>query len=172
MSCLVIYFSRSGENYMDGKVVNLERGNAQVLASFVQEVTGADVFRVETVEEYPKDYTTCTEVAKKELQKKVRPLLKQYLEDLDAYSHVFVVGPCWWGTFPAAMFSQLERLNWKGKKVCILMTHEGSGLGNCERDLKRICKGSRFGKSLAIAGRQTDASREQVQEWAKKQLAL
>jgi len=171
MRCLVIYFSRAGENFMDGRIVNLEQGNAQALASFVQEATGADMFRVETVEEYPLDYTACTEVAKKELQKKVRPLLKQYLERLDDYSHVFVVGPCWWGTFPAPMFSQLERLDWKGKKVCILMSHEGSGLGNCVWDLKRICKGARFGKSLAIAGPQTAASRNQVQEWAKKQMA-
>ena len=171
MSSLIIYFSREGENYADGKVVSLQQGNAQVLASYIQEATGADMFRIEPLQEYPADYTACTEVAKKELTKRARPELKRYLDSLDGYSHVFVVGPCWWGTFPVAMFTQLEKLDWKGKTVCIVMTHEGSGLGNSERDLKKTCEGARFGKSLAVFGHQTSASQELVQEWAKKQMA-
>ncbi len=34
-----------------------------------------------------------------------------------------------------------------------LMTHEGSGLRNSDRDLKKICKGARFGSGMAIACR-------------------
>ena len=170
MASLIIYFSRRGENYVNGKIVELERGNAEVLASYIQEATGADVFQVQPVKEYPADYTACTEEAKKELTKKARPELKNYLDSLDGYSHVFVVGPCWWGTFPTPVFTQLERLDWKGRTVCILMTHEGSGLGNSERDLKKTCKGARFGKSLAVPGSCTKDSKAQVQDWAKKQI--
>lgn len=32
------------------------------------------------------------------------------------------------------------------------MTHEGNGLGSCERDLKKICKGATFGRGLAVYG--------------------
>jgi hypothetical protein len=33
-----------------------------------------------------------------------------------------------------------------------LMTHEGSGLGNSERDLRKICKGAAFGSGIAVHG--------------------
>ena len=29
-----------------------------------------------------------------------------------------------------------------------VMTHEGSGLGSCERDLQKICRGAAFEKGL------------------------
>jgi len=169
MGSLIIYYSREGENYANGSIVTLEKGNAEWLASYIQEVTDADLFRVEPVKEYPADYTACTEEAKKELTKKARPQLKNYLAGLDGYDRICIVGPCWWGTFPTPMFTQLEKLDWKGKKVCIVMTHEGSGLGNSERDLKKTCKGARFGKSLAVFGHQTMESKVLVQEWAREQ---
>ena len=48
------------------------------------------------------------------------------------------------------------------------MTHEGSGLGSCERDLKRICKGASFGAGLAIHGADAVQSESKVVSWAKK----
>ena len=70
--------------------------------------------------------------------------LKKYLDSIDEYENIFICGPCWWGTYPMAVFTQLERLDWNGKKVIAVMTHEGSGLGSCERDLKKICTGAIF----------------------------
>lgn len=43
--------------------------------------------------------------------------------------------------------------NFSWGKAIALMTHEGSGLRNSERDLKKICKGARFGSGMAIARR-------------------
>ena len=34
--------------------------------------------------------------------------------------------------------------NFDGEKVMVLMTHEGSGLGSSERDLRKMCKGAKF----------------------------
>ncbi len=123
---------------------------------------------METVKEYAKDYYECIEDAKKELHEQSRPELKEYLENLDDYDHIFICGPCWWGTFPMAIFSQLERLNFAGKKVMALMTHEGSGLGSCERDLKKMCKGATFGSGLAVRGADALQSKEKVTAWAQK----
>ena len=123
---------------------------------------------METVKEYAKYYYECIEDAKKELHKQSRPELKEYLENLDDYDHIFICEPCWWGTFPMAIFSQLERLNFAGKKVMALMTHEGSGLGSCERDLKKMCKGATFGSGLAVHGADALQSKEKVTAWAQK----
>ena len=65
---LVIYYSRRGQNYVNGEVVELKKGNAELLAEYISEATGADVFEVRTAREYPEDYMKCTEVAKEELR--------------------------------------------------------------------------------------------------------
>jgi flavodoxin len=165
---LVIYYSRRGQNYLGGDIVELEKGNAEQIAEFISEATGADVFEVRTVKQYPEDYIKCTEVAQEELKMNERPRLREYLTDVDVYDNIFIVGPCWWGTYPMAMFSQLEELNFKGKKVLPVMTHEGSGLGSCERDLKRTCKGAKIKKGLAVQGSAVAASKQTVADWAVK----
>ena len=53
-----------------------------------------------------------------------------------------------------------------------LMTHEGSGLGNSERDLRRICKGAEFGTGIAVHGAEARKSEQVVADWAKKNVEV
>lgn len=69
-----------------------------------------------------------------------------------------------------AMFTLLERLDWSGKRVFPLTTHAGSGLAGCQRDLKRICKGAKVGKGLAVLGASVQESEAAVAAWAKKSI--
>ena len=165
---LILYYSRKGENYVNGSIKNLSKGNTEIVAEFIQKAVGGDLFEVDTVKPYSEDYTACTEEAKKELNSNARPELKKYLDSIDGYDNIFVCGPCWWGTFPCAVFTQLERLDFTGKKVMAVMTHEGSGLGSCERDLKNICKGAVFGKGIAVHGADAAKSEGSVSKWAKQ----
>ena len=129
---------------------------------------GGDLFEVDTVKPYAADYYVCIEEAKKELRAQARPEIKKSLNSIDSYDNIFVCGPCWWGTFPMAIFTQLEKLDWTGKRVCAVMTHEGSGLGSCESDLKKICRGASFGKGLAVHGADASKSESTVAAWARK----
>ena len=165
---LVIYYSRKGQNYVNGGIKNLSKGNTEICAEFIRDAVGADLFEVDTVKEYAADYMTCIDEAKVELQKQARPELKAYLDNIDEYDNIIVAGPCWWGTYPMAIFSQLEKLDFTGKNVFALMTHEGSGLGSCERDLKKYCKGATVGKGLAIHGADAGVSQSAVAAWAQK----
>jgi flavodoxin len=168
---LIIYYSRKGENYVNGGIKNLSKGNTEIVAEFIQDAVGGDLFEVDTVERYADDYYACTDEAKKELHEGARPELREYLDSIDEYDNVFICGPCWWGTFPMAISSQLERLDFTGKKVMAVMTHEGSGLGSCERDLTKICTGATFGKGLAIHGAEAAKSESAVAAWAKKAIS-
>lgn len=165
---IIIYYSRKGENYWNGGIKNIAKGNTKIVAEFIQKAVGGDLFEIETVKEYAEDYYACIDEAKKELREHARPDLKKYLDSIVDYDNIFVCGPCWWGTFPMAVFTQLEKLDFAGKKVMAVMTHEGSGLGSCERDLKEICKGAVFGKGLAIHGADAAKSESTVAAWAKK----
>lgn len=164
---LIIYYSRTGGNYVNGAIKNLPKGNTEYVAEFIQTAVGGNLFQINTIKEYDNDYYKCTEEAKEEKNNQIRPELKKYLDNISDYDNVFICGPCWWGTFPMAIFTQLEKLDWSNKKVMAVMTHEGSGLGDCENDLKKICKGATFGKSLAIAGSDAPKSEDIVASWAK-----
>ena len=165
---LIIYYSRKGQNYVNGSIRELSKGNTEIVAEFIQKAVGGDLFEIETVKAYSKDYMTCTEEAQEELRTKARPELKRYLDDISEYDNVFVCGPCWWGTFPMALLTQLEKLDFTGKKVIAVMTHEGSGLGGSERTLKASCKGATIGRGLAVHGADAAKSEATVAAWAKK----
>lgn len=163
---LIIYYSRKGQNYINGSVRDIPKGNTEIVAEFIQKAVGGDLFEIETVKPYSADYYACTDEAKKELHENARPELKKYLDNIDGYDNIFVCGPCWWGTFPCAVFTQLEKLDFTGKKVMAVMTHEGSGLGSSERDLKKICKGAKFECGLAVHGADASKSESTVAAWA------
>lgn len=167
---LVIYYSRDGENYVNGHIETLKKGNTQIAAEYIKKICQADLFRVETVKEYNKDYMKCTEEARDELRKHVRPELKAYLDSVKDYDNIVVAGPCWWGTYPMAVFTQLERLDFSGKKVLPLMTHEGSGLGNCVHDLKKCCKGADIGRGLSVHGADVRSAETVIEKWLKENL--
>ena len=170
MANLILYYSRKGQNYVNGTIKSLAKGNTELCAEYIRKAVGGDLFEIDTVKPYSDDYMTCTEEAKAELREKARPALKQMLTDISGYDNIFVCGPCWWGTYPCAVFTQLEALDFTGKKVLALMTHEGSGLGHCERDLKALCKGASFGKGLAVHGGDAPRSESTVAKWAKEQV--
>ncbi len=167
---LIIYYSRKGQNYVNGSIKNLSKGNTEVCAEFIQKAVGGDLFEVDTVNPYSEDYMTCTEEAKAELRRNGRPELKEMLSDISEYDNVFVCGPCWWGTYPCAVFTQLEALDFTGKKVFPLMTHEGSGLSGAPAALKKYCKGATVGKGLAIHGADASRSEKEVASWAMSQV--
>lgn len=170
MKNLVIYYSRSGENYVNGAVTYISKGNTEYIAEFIRNNFEADLFKAETEREYAKSYMDCIREAQKELDHDERPRLKKYLTDISEYDNVFIGGPCWWGTYPMAVFSAIEGLDFTGKKVFPIMTHEGSGMGSSERDLKKIIKGAKFVSGLAIHGAEAKNSEQTVVSWVKRNL--
>ena len=53
---LIIYFSRADENYAVGYV---DKGNTEYVAEYVRDLTNADMFKVEPLFSYAKDYQIC-----------------------------------------------------------------------------------------------------------------
>lgn len=167
---LIVYYSRKGENYWNGTIKNLEKGNTEIVAEVIADATGGDLFEVETVKTYPADYYACIDEAKAELRSGGRPKVKAYAENMDGYDTVFVGYPNWWGTMPMAMFTFLEHYDLSGKRIIPFCTNEGSGMGSSERDLKKICKGAKVESGLSIHGAEAAQSRAKVEAWVRKQM--
>ncbi len=98
------------------------------------------------------------------------PELKKMLTDISQYDNIVVAGPCWWGTYPMGIFTQIDALDFIGKKVFGVMTQEGSGQAGSEKDLKKYCKGAVIGKGLAVHGGSVASARAEVASWAKANL--
>ena len=167
---LVIYYSRKGENYVNGSIKKLPKGNTEICAEYIKKAVGADIFEIETQKAYSTDYTQCTVEAKDELKNNARPKLIKMLDSVAEYDNIVVAGPCWWGTYPCAVFTQLEALDFNGKKVFPLMTHEGSGIAGAPATLKKFCRGAVVGEGLAVQGGAVAESEAKVAAWAKKNL--
>ena len=125
---LIVYYSRKGENYWDGSIKNLPKGNTEIVAEMIQRAVGGDLFEIDTVKPYSLDYSICKEEAKQELRTNARPALKKYIDSLDKYDTIFVGYPNWCLTMPMAMFTFLERYDLRGKRILPFCTHEGSGM--------------------------------------------
>jgi flavodoxin len=164
---LIAYFSRNGNNYVGGSIVNLPVGNTEVIAKKMQKLTGSDLFHIETVKSYPDDYTETTEAAKDEKMKNARPELTGKVEGMDSYDVIFLGYPNWYGTVPMAVLTFLEAYDFSGKTIVPYCTHEGSGLGSSERDIKKACPGAKVLSGLAIRGGSVNVSDKDVSDWLK-----
>lgn len=165
---LIIYFSRSGMNYWHGDTKNLAVGNTARMATVIQEATGADIWEIQPVHSYPFDYRQTTAEAQKEQEADARPEFKLPMPDLSQYDLIFFGHPIWWSEMPMVVRTFLDKVNLSGKKIAHFCTHEGSGFGDSESDLKARQPRAVYLPSLAIAGTQVDNSTKTIQDWAKK----
>ena len=167
VKCLIAYFSRAGNNYVSGQIVNLPAGNTEVVAKMIREMTKGDLFPIETVNAYPADYTETTDVAKEELRTNARPKLTGHVDTMASFEVIFLGYPIWWGTMPMPVCSFLEEYDFSGKTVAPFCTHEGSGLGRSVPDIRKMCPRSTVPEGLAIHGGDVKNAHDEVAGWLR-----
>jgi flavodoxin len=168
MKTLIAFFSRAGENYAGGSIMNLQVGNTEVAAKMIQKLTGDDMFQIRTVKDYPVGYNETTEVAKQELRQKARPALSSRVDNLDDYDVIVLGYPNWWGTMPMAVFTFLEAYDFSGRTVIPFCTHEGSGLGRSETDIRQTCPDVKVLRGISINGGSVQRAENDLSAWLRK----
>ena len=166
---LVVYFSRTGEQYNVGVI---DKGNTAIVAEMIIERTGADSFELLPEEDYyPYTYDELTDVAKREQNENARPAYAGEAPDLTQYSTIFIGAPVWWGDWPMICYTFFEdnAEALAGKTLIPFSTHEGSGLSGFDRKLSSACPNSTVGEGLAIRGNDAqnnqDNVRSKVNDW-------
>lgn len=167
MSELIVYFSRTGQNYVNGAIKTLNVGNTEVAAKILQSKTGADIFKLNPLVSYSDDYNECIEQAKNDQKRDARPELTEYPESIEQYDTVYLGYPNYWGTMPMCVFTFLEHFDFSGKKICPFCTHEGSGMGSSVSDIKTLCPGAKVDAGLAIHGANADRAESEIIKWLK-----
>jgi len=138
---LVVYFSRTGEQYSVG---NIKEGNTAIVA---------------------------TKAAQQEKRANARPEVAGKVSNFDDYGTVFIGCPNWWGDLPMAVYTFMEQYDWSGKKVAPFVTHEGSGLSSIPSSIKKTTKAdvlSGFSLYGHEAQNERESAKLKVDAWLKK----
>ena len=163
---LVTYFSHAGENYNVGVI---KEGNTAKLAKVIAEQTGADLFEIVPVVDYPHSYDECLEVATAEQREGARPEYVGDVENWDQYDTIFIGYPIWWGEIPNIVYTFMENHDFAGKTVVPFNTHEGSGQAHSQRDIESTLSDATVLQGLAVRGataqNDADATAKAVSDW-------
>lgn len=169
----ILAASLTGIHAQTGKKVlvayySLRNGNTRVVAEQIRKNVGGDIFRIETVQNYPSEYRAVTDQAKKELETGYRPKLKTTVPKFDEYDVIYIGSPNWWGTIAPAVFTFLESYNFSGKTIIPFITHEGSRMGSSVSDIKKLAPKATVLEGLPVRGGSVDKAEPDVKAWLKK----
>ncbi|MDR3182626.1 MAG: hypothetical protein LBT89_06860 [Planctomycetaceae bacterium] len=151
---LIVYYSWSG--------------NTKKIAEEIQRLTGGDVFQIQPVKPYPKEYNQCTVQAKQEINAGYKPALKESVDNLAGYKTVFVGSPNWWSTIAPPVLTFLTEYDLTGKQVVPFCTHGGGGTARCFSDTAKLAVKSEILDGLSVSGSRAGTSKSEVENWIKK----
>ena len=119
---------------VDGEVL----GNTQYIAQLIQQQTGGDLYRIETVQEYPGSHDPLLEFAYNERAEGARPELAAQMENLDSYDIIFLGYPNWNADLPMPLYTLLEQTDLSGKTIVPFTTHGGSGFSRTIQAIQEL----------------------------------
>lgn len=140
-------------------------GNTGVVADMIAQATGADLFSIRTVEQYPDTYDATIDQGQQEQSDGARPELATHLENLDSYDTIFLGFPNWWGDMPMAVYTFLDEVDLSGKTVIPFITSGGSGFSNTISTIQEMEPQATVQEGLSISGSSATGAQQQVESW-------
>ena len=140
-------------------------GNTGVVADMIAQATGADLFSIRTVEQYPDTYDATIDQGQQEQSDGARPELATHLENLDSYDTIFLGFPNWWGDMPMAVYTFLDEVDLSGKTVIPFVTSGGSGFSNTISTIQQMEPQATLQEGLSIGASSATGAQQQVESW-------
>ena len=138
--------------------------NTAKMAQLIAREMKADIVEIVPEMEYPQDYNTVVEQAKREIRANYRPKIKNKV-DIKAYDIIFVGTPNWWSTVAPPIATFLESHDFAGKIVVPFATHGGGGFGHIEKDVKNLASNAEVKEGTCIYG--SSSSKSEITSWLK-----
>lgn len=133
---LIAYFSRPKTVGIDGEAGLSRKGATEQVVDRLQALTGAEVYRIYSGRTYTDNADRMGEEAKAEKESNARPPVKGNLPDISGYDTVILAYPIWHGTVPMVVRTFLESLDFTGRTIIPVATHEISNMGESEQDIQ------------------------------------
>lgn len=161
----IVYFSKHGENYVNGSIKKLRIGNTETIVNKLKSYIPSEIFKIDPIIAYPEKYEECTRITKLELQNQVLPDIKNSFDSLDDYDEIILAYPNYWGTMPMPVWTFLKSYDLSAKTIYPLCTHEGSGLGHSIQDIKNLCPNTTIKTGLALYGSYVSSADKDIEKW-------
>lgn len=138
------------------------------MAEIIQETVGGDLFRIETVQEYPLEHEALVDFAADEQDAEARPELAAHAEQLEQYDIVFLGYPNWWGDMPMPLYTFLEECDLSGKTIIPFCPHGGSGFSRTERTIAELQPNAVVSEDgMSISRNNVAAAEDEMIAWAE-----
>ena len=142
-------------------------GNIEYAAKLIQQTTGGDLFRIETVNDYPLDHNTLVDQAAEEQDENARPELKAQVENPEQYDVILLGYPNWWSDMPMPVYTFLESYDFGGKTIIPFIIHGGSGASRTISTIGELQPDAQIWEDALVISRNAAASSaEDVTAWA------
>lgn len=165
MSAVIIYFSRTGENYINGRKQMVTIGNTAILAEKISSQVAISAYQLSPRIPYSDNYDEAVQAAEKEKNAAARVDYEELPIDLSQVDTIFLGFPNWWGTYPRVVATFLADHNWENKTIYPFCTHEGSAFGSSIQDLQEECVGAEIKTGLAVRGSKAAQSDTAIKNW-------
>lgn len=143
-------------------------GNTQYVAQVVQEAVGGDLFRIETIQQYPLEHDPLVDQASDEKAASARPELATHIENLEQYDTILIGYPNWWADLPMPLYTFLEEYDFSGKTIIPFVTHGGSQASRTVDTIAQLQPNAVVWDDPLVLSRNDVAdSAEQVTAWAE-----
>lgn len=177
---LIAYFTWADNTYVENpeevdvdattSASVLQPGNVGLIAGWLQEETGADLFSIQVEELYSSDYDECLDRASEEEADNARPALATHVENMEQYDTIYLGYPNWWYSAPMAILSFIDEYDFEGKRIILFCSHGTGGLaGSVEAitdELPENCTVS--DNVLGVYRSDVADSKEQVFAWLQE----
>ena len=171
---LIAYFSRSGNtNIADGVdavssaslTVNEDGstlGNTEQIAGWIAEMTGGDLFLIQTEYTYPVDYDQTVEVGEGQDIDGYRPNLISHLEQVEQYDTVYLVYPIWHYTLSVPTAAFLDEYDFSGKTIYAFAANAGSRFADSIEKIQAAEPEATVIEGISVSQREMDGAKDAV----------
>ena len=142
-------------------------GNTRQLAGMIQELTGGELFEIESETPYTDDINALSGISLQEQRDDIRPALKSTVEDMDQYNVIFIGFPNWWNNMPMPVFTFLEEYDFSGKTVIPFTTYGNGGWGRSIGSIQEALPESDVLDGLAVQEHELKDALTEVAEWVQ-----
>ena len=159
---LIVYFSQTG--------------NTQGFAEIIQDMTGADVFRLERAEPYSEQTNSAPLYgeALDELRSSATPELRVYPEDegidVESYDTILLGYSNWWASIPASVRTFLLRYDLSGKTIIPFCSMGGGRFGQSISAVAKLAPDSTIKEGLCVTYASYD--RSEIERWLRDSSVL
>lgn len=139
------------------------------IAEYVQEITGADIYRIEPEVPYTAEDLNygdaSTRATREQNDSSARPAIAEKVENMSRYQNIVIAYPIWWGQAPRIISTFLESYDFSGKTIVPVCTSHSSGIGSSATNLHALTDGS----VTWLEGRRfsSTTTKEEVAQWLK-----